>query len=426
MRYFYNLLFYLLLPFIFLRLLWRSRQSPAYRQRWQERLGFCQEIKSPNPVWIHAVSFGEAKVATGLIEVLHQQDPNLQFVVTTMTVTGSQQISKAFGNSVFHFYVPYDYPGAVLRFLKRTHPKLLIVMETELWPNILYYCRKKHIPIIVANARLSERSAKNYRRITFFLKPILKNITQVLAQSTADAQRFQQLGVPPELVHVAGNIKFDITPPENLLQQGYRLREQLGKHRHVWIAASTHRGEDEIILQAFTQIQSDIPDALLILVPRHPERFDEVAKLCKQNFQFVRRSDTKNQQQNFSNIDIYLGDTMGELWLLYAAADVVFVGGSLIKQGGHNLLEPAALGLPIITGPYLFNFLQIKQLLQSANALTIINNAEELANKVIHFFQDNAARIEQGKHAQKVVLQNQGALQNHLRALSEFITDRHY
>lgn len=409
MRYLYNLLFYLILPFILLRLLWRSYQSPGYRHRIAERFGFINFSTTVKPVWVHAVSFGEAKLATILVENLLKLHPEIPFVVTTMTVTGSEQIRKNLGPQVFHSYIPYDYPAAIKRFLNKLNPRLVIIMETELWPNVLHYCGQQNIPVLIANARLAERSIRGYQRINFFIRPMLQHITKVLAQSTADAERFVKLGIDKNKVSVVGNIKFDITPPKN----------SVTKNRLTWIAASTHHGEDEIILKAFAKIREQLPEVLLILVPRHPERFDEVALLCQRSaFKISRRSENKNIT---ANIDIFLGDTMGELWKFYATADVAFVGGSLIPQGGHNLLEPAALGLPIITGSYLANFKQVAELLQQADALNIVDNAQQLADEVIKLLQNPELRQQQGQQAKTVVETNRGALEKHLQIIKSQI-----
>lgn len=418
MRHFYNFILYLLLPFILLRLLWRSRKSPDYRKRWAERFGLFPAPQLRHPIWIHAVSFGEAKLAVTLIHALKKQFPQASFVVTTMTVTGSNEISKNFGNDVFHIYVPYDYPTAVQNFLNRIKPQILIIMETELWPNILQQCKKNNIPVVIANARLSPKSAQGYRFITFLTRPMLKNVAALLAQTQEDAARFIKLGLPIERAHIVGNIKFDVEIPYEKIAQGKQLREKLGQERPVWIAASTHQGEETIILQALTKMRETQPTILLILVPRHPERFDDVAALCQQNgFQLARRSNNNITPE----IDIYLGDTMGELWSLYTASDIAFVGGSLVSVGGHNLLEPAALALPIITGPELFNFAQIAQMLQQANALNIIHNANELSNTALALLQNTKRREEQGRKAKEVVEQNHGALVKHCDLIIPYV-----
>jgi 3-deoxy-D-manno-octulosonic-acid transferase len=405
------------LPFILIRLLWRSRKSPAYRKRWAERFGFFKFKPTGKTIWIHAVSFGEAKIASTLIQKLKLLYPQLQFVVTTMTITGSEHIRKTLGKQVFHVYVPYDLPDVVQRFLRKINPTLVILVETELWPNLLYHCKQKKIPVLIVNARLSEASAKGYGLIGLLTRQMLKSITYALTQTKTDAERFIKLGLNSECAKAVGNIKFDITPPETLQIQANQLRENLGTNRPVLIAASTHHGEEQIILKAFSAIKKSVPECLLILVPRHPERFDAVADLCKKSdYQLSRRSENKIH----NTIDIYLGDTMGELWLFYATSDVAFVGGSLVPIGGHNLLEPAALALPIVTGSHLFHFEQISQLLQQQNALTIINDELQFTDTILQLLQNQELRQQKGMRAQQVVTQNRGALEKHLEVIGKF------
>lgn len=418
MRRIYNLIFYLALPAILIRLLWRSRRVPAYRKGWAERLGFVS-ISSTKPIiWLHAVSLGESIAATPLIQLLQEHYPHYTLVITNMTATGAAQIKKTFADQVFHFFVPYDFPGAVQRFLRKIKPKLLIIMETELWPNLLHYCQQQHIPILIANGRLSERSANGYGQIKSLTQSMLQDLNYIAAQSQLDAKHFLQLGANPNTTLTVGNIKFDVTPPQNLITAGKSLRQQLGATNPIWIAASTHAGEEEIILAAHQKICEKIPNAKLILVPRHPERFDAIAELClHKNYRVARRSE-KNLATNF---DIYLGDSVGELWLMYASADVAFVGGSLSNIGGHNLLEPAALKLPVISGPHLHNFTAIAGLFMQAQALTIVKNAQELSDKVSAFLSNENLREDKGLRGYEVVQANQGALQRHLEIIQKLL-----
>jgi 3-deoxy-D-manno-octulosonic-acid transferase len=417
MRYIYSLLFYIALPFILLRVFWRGRKLPSYRQRILERFGYCQFQNATPVIWIHAVSFGEAKIATSLVQKLKAQHPTYVFIITTMTSTGSAHTQQFVDQRVLHFYAPYDLPTSIKRFLKRTKPKLLILIETEIWPNMIHYCNKNNIPIIIANARLSERSTRGYQRVKFFIKTLLQQITQVLAQTQADADRFVQIGFDAKKVSVAGNIKFAITPPMHIAYEAEQLRQQWGGQRPVLIVASTHPGEEEIVLNAFAAMRKELPDLLLLFVPRHPERFKPVANLCeKLGYRVALRS---SKQIHLENIDIYLGDSMGEMWLFYAASDIAFVGGSLAPHGGHNLLEPAVLHLPIITGPHLFHFSAIAQLLTQANALTIVQDSSELANATINFLQSKTLQKEYGERAYEVVQKNQGALEKHLEYIKQ-------
>lgn len=419
MRYLYNFLFYIALPFILLRLWWRGRKLPAYRQRISERLGFCQLTTTTPVIWVHAVSLGEAKIAVSLMQHLKIQFPNYIFVITSMTVTGSEYIQKYTSSQIFHFFVPYDLPNTIKRFLKRISPRILILMETEIWPNMIHYCAQKKIPVVIANARLSESSTRGYQHVKFFVQPLLQQITHILAQTQTDADHFIQIGCETNKVSVAGNIKFAITPPTHIKAEAKQLRQQWGEQRPVLIAASTHPGEEEILLTAFKNIKQEIPELLLLLVPRHPERFQPAINLCKKlGYKVAQRTD---KSVTLENIDIYLGDSIGELWLFYAASDLAFVGGSLAPHGGHNLLEPAVLHLPIITGPHLFHFTAIAELLTQAKALTIAQDSDELTKVSINFLQNKLLQKEYGERAYEVVQKNQGAMEKHVNYIKQLL-----
>lgn len=416
MRLLYTFLLYLALPFLFIRLWFKSRRLPAYKERWGERLGFYP-IKLKKCLWVHAVSMGETLAAIPLIKALKTRYPGTPILVTTMTPTGAEQVKKAFGESVAHVYLPYDFPSAVNRFLQAMQPQVGIIMETELWPNLLFACRKKQIPICVLNGRLSEKSAQGYQRIAPLTRKMLQQIDFIAAHGQEDATRFIALGAPKDQVVVTGNIKFDLVLPDDLPTKSADLRVFLGLNRFIWIAASTHEGEEEIILAAHKKLRATLPQALLILVPRHPDRFNAVAALCTQSFPsaVARRSHHETCEAETA---VYLGDTMGELLLLYAAADVAFVGGSLIPRGGHNMLEPAALSKSIVTGPHLYNFAEISRLLRSANALAEVSDAETLKSALIMFAQDQSVRDDMGKRALAVVLANRGALNKQLEIVN--------
>lgn len=412
MRYIYSFILYLAFPFIFLRLWWKSRKLSAYKHRWLERLGFITPLASTNNIWIHSVSVGETVVAIRLARAIQEYQPQVNILITTMTPTGSDMVKRQQNPSFQHVYVPYDLPGAVKRFLKAVRPKLIVIMETELWPNILYYAHKQKIPILLANARLSARSAKGYRYVQHFSQSMLNCIDLIAAQTQEDAERFISLGAKKDKLMIAGSIKFDTDIPKDLVQQGKFLRASQDVARPVWIAASTHSGEDELILDAFSIVRQTLPTTLLILVPRHPERFKDVARLCQQRgFTVTKRS---QGQPVAIDTQIFLGDSLGELFLYYAASDVAFVGGSLVATGGHNLLEPAALGLPVLTGPHLFNFTEISRLLSDAGAIKIVQNSNELAQQLITLLQNPASQKSMGEKGQQVVEQNRGALQKHL------------
>jgi 3-deoxy-D-manno-octulosonic-acid transferase len=420
-RYVYSYLFYLLLPFVFLRLLWKSRRLPAYRQRWGERLGFYP-FRLQKSIWIHAVSMGETLAAVPLIKALKIRYPTYDFLVTNMTPTGAARVKAAFGESVKQAYIPYDLPAAVARFLQAMQPHISIIMETELWPNLLAQCAERAIPICLVNARLSARSARGYQRIAFFMRPMLNAISVIAAHGHADAERFIALGAAPERVIVTGSMKFDLEVPPDLVAKGQTLRAEWGSERLIWIAASTHEGEEAMLLAAHKIINEKYPQSLLILVPRHPERFDEVVKLsAQQGFNTIRRSENRPCT---ALTQVYVGDTMGELLLLYAAADIAFVGGSLIPRGGHNMLEPAVLGKPIVTGPHLFNFAEISELLASAQALTIVQDSASLVEQLTLLLQNPGLQQQMGERAFQVVAANRGALAKQIALVSELIDSR--
>lgn len=419
MRYFYSFLFYLALPFIFFRLFLRSRRVPEYRQRLGERLGYYP-FKLKKSIWVHAVSVGETIAAIPLIKALKIRYNNIPIIVTTMTPTGAARVKTSLGESVIHAYVPYDFPGAVKRFLNAANPIAAIIMETELWPNLLGICKEKNIPVCLVNARLSEKSAQGYRRIAKLTREMLQNIDVIAAHGQPDAERFVALGAAKYDVSVTGNIKFDLELPHDLASRSVILRESLGKDRFIWMAASTHEGEEEIIIAAHKKLREKNAQALLILSPRHPDRFEAIAKLCEQSFITQRRS---QEQPCTPETGVYLGDTMGELLLLYGACDVSFVGGSLIPRGGHNMLEPGALSKPILTGPNLFNFAEISELFVAANALTKVTDAQSLAKQLIELMKNPTMRLQMGQRALQVVDTNRGALTKQLELVTKLIGD---
>lgn len=419
MRYLYTVLFYLALPFLFVRLLWRSRRAPAYRTRWAERLGYCPfELKES--IWVHSVSVGETIAAIPLIKALKKRYPNLQLVITNMTPTGSARVKAAFGDSVYNAFVPYDVPVALRLFMQRIKPRVLIIMETELWPNLLAVTHEQHVPIIVTNARLSEKSAQGYRRIAGLTRGMLNVTHTVAAQAQPDAERFISLGMPSDRVVVTGNLKFDLELAPDLATKSAELRQQLGSDRPIWIAASTHPGEEEIILAAHQKILQSIPQALLILVPRHPERFDAVAELItQQGLRFVRRSqgavcDAATQ--------VYLSDTMGEMMMMYSVCDVAFVAGSFAMIGGHNMLEPAAVHKPVVTGPQLYNFAEISAWMIEAQGMVTVQDSDELARVMIELLSDHEKRHRMGEQAYQVVERNRGAMQKQLAVIEKVIS----
>lgn len=405
----YSLIFYLALPLVVLRLFIRGRKAPAYRQRVAERFALQLPEFKQGGIWLHTVSVGESIAAAPLVRTLQERYPDLPITVTCMTPTGSERIGALFAGSVQHCYMPYDVPCRARAFLRQLKPCLAVVMETELWPNHIHQCAAMNIPVVLANGRLSERSARGYARFPKLTGPMLRQLTALAVQTQVEAERFIALGALEDRVQVSGSIKFDLQIDEQIAQQAAELKASWeSKRRAVWIAASTHEGEDLPILQAHRQLLADCADALLILVPRHPERFESVYQLClEQGFATVRRSTHEPVQAAHQ---VLLGDTMGEMLLLYALADVAFVGGSLVPHGGHNVLEPAALGKPVISGPHYFNFLDIVGQMQHAGALCEIDDATKLADSVEQLWR-NPEQYQAMQHAgYQVMHNNQGAL----------------
>ena len=418
-RLFYSVFFYLITPLVCLRLWWRGRRVPGYRRRWRERFGFIPPVsaggETPPLIWVHAVSVGETIAAVPMIERLQQQFPHHMIAVTTTTPTGSDRVSAMLGDSVYHCYAPYDLPDAVARTLRRLRPELLIIMETELWPNLVAACHRRGIPVLVANARLSEKSARGYRRFAGLTAPMLAQIATVAAQYDDDGERFVSLGLPRRNLAVTGNIKFDFALSEQQRLQAAALAAQWrgqgpddSEGRPVWLVASTHPGEEEILLDAFVAVRERHPQTLLVLVPRHPDRFDAVAALCqRRGFSLRRRS---RGEAPAADTAILLGDTMGELPVFYGACDLAFVGGSLVPVGGHNLLEPAAWGKPVLSGSRLFNFAEISSLMLAGDALLICDDAASVAAQVTALLDDPGARQRRGRAAEAVVAANRGAM----------------
>ncbi|ELE6589768.1 lipid IV(A) 3-deoxy-D-manno-octulosonic acid transferase [Vibrio alginolyticus] len=414
----YTLLLALASPLLLFGLYKSKPNKPQFGSRWKEHFGITPKLKSNDkPIWIHAVSVGESIAATPLIKALKEQNPEQSILVTTTTSTGAEQIAKL-GDLIEHRYMPIDFGFAIIGFLKAVQPKQMLIIETELWPNTLHNVHKAGIPITVVNARLSEKSCQNYAKIQRLFNQLHPCLTQVLCQTDSDAERFERLGVEKKKLSVTGSIKFDIQISEQVKQQGQQLRAQLGNDRPIWIAASTHKGEDEQVLDAHRQVLKSHPNALLVLVPRHPERFDDVFTLCQQQgFNTVRRTSTHAVE---TDTQVYLGDTMGEMLTLMGAADICFMGGSLIgdKVGGHNVLEPAALGVPIINGPSFFNFKEIVHEMKQNSLIKIVKNEDELARAIVALIKDVAAHERITSELAHFMLANSGSLQRTTTATS--------
>ncbi len=408
MRLLYAVVSWVLAPVFVLHLCWRSLSQPEYRRRLGERFGFDLPRLAGRTIWIHAVSVGEVTAAAPLVRALQERYPKRQLLVTTMTPTGSRRARDLFGESVAHVYMPYDAPGAVRRFFDWAQPDLALIMETEIWPNLFHECGRRGIPLVLASARVSKKSVRRYRILFSLIRDTLANGIVIGAQSVTDAERFRELGANPDRTHVTGNIKVDFVLPAQVADRGREWRRSNAAPRPVWIAASTHDGEEEIVLAAHRGVLAARPDALLIRVPRHPERFSGVASLVdRAGFSIVTRSSGRGCVASTS---VYLVDTMGELMSFYAAADVAFVAGSLVKIGGHNLLEPAALGLPTLTGPHNYNAPDIAELLIEEGAAKIVASQREIAVEVLALFADPAERERCGRQGLAAIEANRGAV----------------
>ena len=418
MGYLYNILIYLVAPFAVLVQLWRGLRDASYRERVGERFGFGSALTGPM-IWIHAVSVGEVQAAEPLVAQLRARHPNYKLLLTTVTPTGAARVRLLFGDQVELRYVPLDLPGSVRRFFDRVQPRLAMILETELWPNLYAECGRRGIPLVLASARISPRSVGNYRRLVSLFRKTLSHGIVIAAQSETDAERFKSIGATPERTHVTGNIKFDFHPPPGIEEKGLRWREQNAHGRPVWVAGSTHEGEEAIVLDAHRIVLQRFPDALLVLVPRHPQRFDHVRDLLtKRNDRSANRSSRTAISPATS---VLLGDTMGELMMFYAASDVAFVAGSLVPIGGHNLLEPASVGRPVLTGPHNFNSEEIAQLLMDAGAAIIVSNTRQLARAVSELLAASERRGVMGAAGRAVLDANRGALDRLLKLVDPLL-----
>lgn len=418
MRLLYTLLLTLAMPAILLRLWWRGRLAPAYRRRIAERFAKVPDAVPSGVLWVHAVSVGETIAAVPLIRAWQQQCPDVPVLVTSTTPTGSDRVRAMLGDSVSHCYLPYDLPWLMQRFVHRVVPCALVIMETELWPNTIAACYRAGVPVMLANARLSGKSACGYARLAALTRPMLQQITVVAAQNADDGERFLSLGLPAERLQVTGSVKFDLEIDDTLRAQAAALHQcwSDGGQRPVWMAASTHEGEDAMVLAAHRQLLQRYPTLRLVLVPRHPERFARVAgQAVADGFVVAARSAGTPPAE----AHVIIGDTMGELLLFYGAVDLALVGGSLLPIGGHNLLEPAAWGVPVLSGPYRHNFLAISQLLDDAGALTTVRSADELVTAISALLEDAGERQRAADAGLAVLAANRGAVGRQLAILTE-------
>lgn len=420
-RFFYSLLLYLLLPFTPIKLLWRGIKQVEYLQHWTERYGFFGTQYQQPIIWLHCVSVGETRAAAPLIHALLKQYPQYQILLTHSTPTGRETGHQLFGDKVLRAYLPYDTPCAVQRFLRHFQPKIGLLLETELWFNLIATCQHENIPLLLVNARLSERSAAGYAKLDKLVSHALKTLTWIAAQTVQDAQRLKSLGAPH--VEVFGNLKFDVMPPENYQSLGQTLRDLLGSHRPIFLAASTRDGEETLILKAIQNIQtSQIPNLLTVIVPRHPQRFDEVASLLQsQAISYVRRSQIQTMIN--SDISVVLGDSMGEMFTYYAACDFAFIGGSLLDFGGQNLIEPASVGKPVLIGPHTFNFNEVTESAIQAGAAIRINDTLTLSDKIVFLYEHPIEQKKMQEAAIAFTRSSKGATQHTLELIERVLID---
>jgi 3-deoxy-D-manno-octulosonic-acid transferase len=403
----YNILVYFAAPVALLTHLWRGLRDPSYRERLDERFGFGPALAG-DTVWIHAVSVGEVQAAEALIRQLLARHPDYPLLLTTVTPTGAARAKQLFGDSVRLRYIPFDLPGSVRRFFDRVRPRLAMILETELWPNLYAECGRRKVPLVLVSARISPRSVGRYRRLVPLFRQALSHGILIAAQSETDARRFRSIGANAARTHVTGNIKFDFQPPAGIEERGTDWRRSHAAGRPIWVAGSTHEGEEDLILDAHRSVRQRFPAALLILVPRHPQRFEAVRELL------TRRGETYTSRSSETPIlrgtSVLLGDTMGDLMMFYAASDVAFVAGSLVPIGGHNLLEPVSLGRPVLTGPHNFNSESVARLLLEAGAARTVNSARQLGESVARLLGDDEQRSAMGAAGRAVLDANRGAL----------------
>lgn len=419
MQLLYSILMLLATPFVLMYFALRGLRDGAYLRRWNERFGFIESVKNRGGIWVHAASVGEFNAASPLIKALLKAHPDLPLMVTTLTPTGSERVSRELGDRVFHSYIPIDLPGAVARFLRRLQPRLIIVIETEIWPNLYLHAQKQNIPLLLANARLSERSAERFQFFSGFIARALQSVAWLGAQSGGDADRLIKSGAVSQNTCITGNLKFDLDIPASLQEKGSALRSRWNPMRPVLIAGSTHEADEAIVIPAFVELLKTLPDALLILVPRHPERFSRAIHAVKSAGLIT---ELRSQGEACSEqAQCFVIDTIGELMTYYACCDVAFVGGSMGEQGGHNALEPAALGKPVLLGPNMANAREIADQLLRCNAAWRVNNQEDFRQSVEKILTDGALRDRMGQAGRFLVESNKGALNQTLEAVKKHL-----
>ena len=414
-RLFYTSALWLLLPYVFFHLLWRARRQPEYLEHVAERFGFYATRSNKPVIWLHTVSVGETHAAASLVKRLRENYPGHQLLLTHTTPTGRAASEQLYGDDVLRVYLPYDYPFAVSRFLRHFRPRIGILLETEIWFNLIHTCHAEKIPLLLLNARLSEKSAARYARYPNLTRSGLRELSLIAAQSEADAARLTALGASKAAV--MGNLKFDIEPPAAMLELGGQLRAWFGQERKVFLAASTRAGEEELLLAMLKQVA--IPRLLTVIVPRHPQRFDEVAALfTRHGIRFQRRSE---MGQIAPDTQVVLGDSMGEMFAYYAACDLAFIGGSLLPFGGQNLIEACATGKPALIGPHTYNFAQASQLAVESGAAVRVQDTADLARSLQNLLAHPDQLAETGQAGLRFVNAHRGATEKALRHISRFL-----
>jgi 3-deoxy-D-manno-octulosonic-acid transferase len=415
-RVIYTLALWLLLPYVFFHLFWRARRQPEYLHHIAERFGFYSISTLKPVIWLHTVSVGETRAAASLIQRLSESYPDHQLLLTHTTPTGRAASEQLYGDKVMRVYLPYDYPFAVKRFLRHFQPCVGILLETEIWFNLIHLCTKENTPLLLLNARLSEKSSKRYARFSKLTRQGLSELNVIAAQTEADSHRLHDLG--GEKITVMGNLKFDIEPPAPLLESGKQLRVAFGMARKIFLAASTREGEEVLILAALKNI--NVPDLLTIIVPRHPQRFDEVAALIERSgFKYQRRS---SNEVIHAETHVVLGDSMGEMFAYYKACDVAFIGGSLLPFGAQNLIEACAVGKPVLIGPHTYNFAQATELAIESGAAQRVADVSYMMQALQTLFANPEQIQKMGAAGLRFVLSNQGATDKALALVSKAIT----
>lgn len=410
MRQVYSVFMYLLTPYLFLRLWWKGRNLPAYRERIAERFSLDKKPKISVDIWVHAVSLGEVIAATPLIDAL--LDKQWRILITTMTPTGAERVQIRFGDKVSHRFVPYDLPWVLRRFFKKVKPRLGLVVETELWPNLVYYATKAQVPLLLINARLSERSYQGYKKVDFLFKSVLNQFKAIYPQCEDDAKRFKALGANEDSVVVLGNMKFDLQTQHINSENFLKLKTCWGAQRIVVMAASTHENEELQLLSRLRRLQAGLPNMILLIAPRHPERFQKVYQLSiEQGFNTGLRSQIETL--NPDN-EVVVLDSLGELLGFYQSSNYAFVGGSLVPVGGHNVLEPIAMQIPVFSGPHIHNFKTICRDLQEAHAIELAENADDLIDRIIAVHKDEGKKRNLIDNATLVLEANKGAVERYL------------